>query len=128
MVLYIETECTADVASVKLFTLTRFAKETFTLLMEMLTDAVFPEEEMELFATQNIQQLRINRKKVEYLARVKFNHLLFPSGHPYGRIADEESYRNIHRMILKNGTLKNILRKTALLFSAEKRMITHCNI
>lgn len=98
---YIETECTADVASVKLFTLTRFAKETFTLLMEMLTDAVFPEEEMELFATQNIQQLRINRKKVEYLARVKFNHLLFPSGHPYGRIADEESYRQHSQNDLK---------------------------
>lgn len=98
---YIETECTSDVASVKLFTLTRFAKETFSLLMEMLTDAVFPEEEMELFATQNIQQLRINRKKVEYLARINFNRLLFPSGHPYGRIADEESYRQFSQADLK---------------------------
>ncbi|MBS1763367.1 MAG: insulinase family protein [Bacteroidetes bacterium] len=98
---YIETECTTDIASVRLFTLTRFAKETFTLLLEMLTDAIYPQEEMELFASQHIQQLRINRKKVEYLARVKFNQLLFPCGHPYGRIPEEESYSQFTSSDLK---------------------------
>ncbi len=92
---YLQTECTLDFASVKLYTLTRFASQTFSLLLEVLTEAVFPEKEIATYAEQNIHQLKVSRQKVDYLARKEFNRLLFSEQHPYGRVVTEKSYLDL---------------------------------
>ncbi len=100
---YLQTECTHDTASVKLFTLTKFAKETFQLLLEILQDAVFPEKEIEIYKAQNIQKLKINKQKVDYLARKQFGETLFGKTHPYGRRVEEENYSDLNNeLLLKN--------------------------
>jgi predicted Zn-dependent peptidase len=103
---YLQTECTHDVASIKLFTLTRFLKPTITLLLEILQDAAFPQSEVAIFADQHIQQLQINRQKVEYLARKEFLQALFP-GSPYGRYAEEQDYKKLTSETLKTWFLQN---------------------
>ncbi len=99
---YLQTECSLDGASVKLYTLTRFAKETFQLLLEVLTEAVFPENEIATYREQNIQQLKVSRQKVDYLARKEFNKLLFSENHPYGRVVGEQNYVDLKSDSLKS--------------------------
>lgn len=99
---YLQTECSLDRASVKLYTLTRFAKETFQLLLEVLTEAVFPENEIATYREQNIQQLKVSRQKVDYLARKEFNKLLFSENHPYGRVVGEQNYADLKTDSLKS--------------------------
>jgi predicted Zn-dependent peptidase len=98
---YLQTECSLDVASVKLFTLTRFANETFSLLLEIIQEAIFPEKEIITYVEQHVQQLLINEQKVDYIARKKFNNLLFPDAHPYGRIVGKENFIQLEQEEMK---------------------------
>lgn len=100
---YLQTECTHDIASIKLFTLTKFAKQTFELLLEILQDAIFPDKEIEIYKAQNIQKLKINKQKVDYLTRKEFGEALFGKTHPYGRRIEEENYVGLNRALLSKG-------------------------
>ena len=93
---YLNTSCSFDTASIKLFTLSRFIPETFSLLLEIMSEAVFPDEEVKIFTDQSIQQLKINSQKVDYISRKTFNQMLFPDNHPYGRPASEADYKKLN--------------------------------
>src|SRR5436190_4022134 len=56
---YLQTECTADWASVSLFTLNKFLDPTVDLLQEVITQATFPVKELETFVTQGKQHLAV---------------------------------------------------------------------
>lgn len=80
---YLQTECTADWASVSLFTLNKFLDPTVDLLQEVITEAAFPAKELETFIVQGKQHLTVNLEKVDYLARKHFSKAMFGE-HPYG--------------------------------------------
>lgn len=94
---YLQTESTADYASVKLFCLTKFLPQTLPLLNEIITEAIFPEKELDIYITQNKQKLLINSEKVDYLARKHFNKHIFGSNHPYGYFTEPQHYDDITR-------------------------------
>lgn len=93
---YLNTTCNFDTASVKLFTLSRFIPETFSLLLEIISEAIFPDEEVKILRDQSIQQLKINSQKVNYISRNNFNKMLFPGDHPYGRSSSVADYQKLN--------------------------------
>lgn len=94
---YIEKSCTADWASLSLFTMNRFLKNVLPLFKEIITGPVFPEKELETYKTQNKQRLEVSNNKVDYLARKNFNQKLFGQNSAYGFYQSVQDYDLLDR-------------------------------
>jgi zinc protease len=98
---FLQTECTADYASITLFTLNKFLDQTVALLVEILNDPVFPDQEFTTLLQQEKQRLGVNLEKVDYLSRKHFNHALY-GNHIYGYFPDANHYETIDTGLLKS--------------------------
>jgi len=97
----LHTECTADVASVSLFTINKFLEKVFPLFHEVISEPVFPEKEIETFKVQNKQRLQVNNNKVDYVARKMFNQKLFGQDSAYGYYQSDKDYDSIGKKSLE---------------------------
>lgn len=93
----LQTETTGDSASVALISLNKHLENLIPLVKEILTEAVFPEEELQTFKRNCKQLMIINNEKVDYIAKKKFNELLFGNQHPYGYNATIDDYDLLSR-------------------------------
>jgi predicted Zn-dependent peptidase len=94
---YYENETTRDRASVCLYTLSKHLKNTLPVLLEVLMEPAFPENEVQLYIDNKSQKLRVNLKKVDFIARNEFPSLLFGADHPYGSPQTEHALKEIDR-------------------------------
>ncbi len=74
-----------DFSSVTLYTLTKHLPKLLPLVYEILTESIFPEEELLLYKQNSIQRLMINLRQCEFVANQRIDALLFGEAHPYGR-------------------------------------------
>lgn len=89
---YLNRSCNSETATLTLHCLTKHIKELLPVVRELLTDSVFPEEELAI-ATQNIKQtLRVNLKKSDFVAGRLMGVYLYGNQHPYGRYGREEDF------------------------------------
>lgn len=79
-----------DFCSVSLYTLTKHLPGLLPVVFEILTDAVFPEDEVEIHKQNAIQRLMVNLHKCDFVANQKIDALLFGEAHPYGRFSKKE--------------------------------------
>src|SRR5690606_1931300 len=86
-----------DFAVVSLYTLTKHLPVLLPTVYEVLAEAVFPQEELEIFQRNSIQKLSVNLRKCEFVANQKFDALLFGEDHPYGRYTRKESIEALTR-------------------------------
>ena len=98
---HLETEINADYKNITLFSLSRLLPQTLPLLRELLEEAAFPEDELETWKTRQIQQLRVQKGKVSWLARTAFNREIFGADHLYGHTAQEEEYSALQQANLR---------------------------
>ncbi|MPM08161.1 hypothetical protein SDC9_54473 [bioreactor metagenome] len=73
----------------------------FPLIRSILTESVFPEEELKVVMANNKQEFIIGNKKVMSLARRHFPAMLYGENHPYGRILLESDFDTIAAADLK---------------------------
>lgn len=86
-----------DHATVTLYALTKHLPALLPMVYELLTGAVFPEEEIMIYKHNAIQQLMVNLRKCEFVANQKIDATLFGSSHPYGRFSKKESIEALQR-------------------------------
>ncbi len=78
-----------DNTSVSLYGLNKSLPKLLPLVIELLSQSVFPESELELQKNIFIQNLRVNNKKTSYVASKLLRASLFGDGHPYGNSLEE---------------------------------------
>ncbi|MEN9370304.1 MAG: hypothetical protein RI952_1169 [Bacteroidota bacterium] len=83
---YFQQDVTFDKASITLYTLNKYLSETLTIVLDILTNSVFPAEEIKTYQENTKQRLAINLEKNDFLAKRNFNNLLFGNQHPYGKM------------------------------------------
>lgn len=96
---HLETNAEKDYAFVTLFTLNKHLNSTLPVLEDIIKNATFPKEECLVITRKQKQSLAVNMQKVSYLARTRFNSLLYGDRHPYGRFLlpeDLDSSQNEH--------------------------------
>lgn len=93
---FLEAECHKDNASISLYSLNKHLDKTFPLLAEVLLEPSFPVKELNLFLQNNKQKYVVSLSKVDFLARHKFNELLFGKDHPYGKLPEVTDYDNVN--------------------------------
>ena len=68
---YFQQDVTFDKASITLYTLNKYLKETLTLVIAILTHSVFPESEIKTYVENTKQRLAINLEKNDFLEPTK---------------------------------------------------------
>jgi zinc protease len=86
-----------DFATITLHTLTKHLPELLPVVYEIITDAVFPENELEIHKRNVIQRLLVNLRECEFVANQRIDALLFGETHPYGRFSKQEKIEALTR-------------------------------
>ncbi len=96
---YLHTECDLDNASVVLYLQNKHLETLLPLMLELLTEAIFPKHELEIYLENAKQKYLVNQQKVNYLARKHFAHALYGES-TYGFMVTEEHYNNVEHSLL----------------------------
>jgi predicted Zn-dependent peptidase len=110
---FIETQHSLDFVNVTFYVLEKHVESLFPLIFEILTQSVFPEQELGNLKNITCQNLRVNKEKGQFLSSIEFRKALFGTQHPYGtqywenditQISKEEIVDFFHRYF----TLSNL--------------------
>jgi predicted Zn-dependent peptidase len=94
---YLNRSCYNETATISLHTLTKHFQEVIPVVSELVSDAVFPENELDIYAKNQIQQLTLNLKKGDFIANRFIDEYLFGIDHPYGKYSSEAAYNELTR-------------------------------
>jgi zinc protease len=86
-----------DFSSLALYSLTKHLPDLLPMVYELITDATFPEQEVEIHKHNAIQRLLVNLRQCEFVANQKIDALLFGEFHPYGRYSKKENIEALVR-------------------------------
>jgi predicted Zn-dependent peptidase len=105
-----------DMAGVQLHTLTKHFDKLLPLVTEMLSEPMFPQEEIDSFVVRNKQRLQVDLSKNDFVAYRKFTEMLYGSEHPYGYNSYPETYEAITREDLLRHFEENYVSGNCLVF------------
>lgn len=107
--------------SISLSCLTDNLNELLPVIVEILTECNFPEEEIALEKNKQIQKLKVNEKKNEYLASVLFSEAIFGKNHPCGKLVKEEQITAVNRedLLLHYNNRVKLDKDTIIILSGE---------
>jgi zinc protease len=91
-----------DRSTITIYSLSKYLNSILPLVSDMITNSIFPYEEIENLKTITSQNLKVNLKKTSFLASKNFRELLFGESHPYGRSIDETAISGITQENLKH--------------------------
>lgn len=94
---YLTRACYQETSEVVLSCLSKHIHELLPAVTELFTDAVFPEEELEIYKKNAQQRLKVNLLKSEFVAGRLIDAYLFGENHPYGRSYNLEDYAALQR-------------------------------
>ena len=90
-----------DYLSVSLYSLNRTLKSAWNLFAEILTEPIFPVEELELSKQIQLQNLKINNEKNSFIASKLIRRNVFGQLHPYGRYLEEQDILKIESQTIR---------------------------
>lgn len=111
---YLNRSCYSETATITLHTLSKNLNHLTPVIAELLSDAVFPQEELDIYKQNQKQRLEVNLKKCDFVAGRLIDEYLYGIHHPYGTYNSTVDYDNINRETLvayynqfyKNGSCK----------------------
>lgn len=81
---YSSRSCFNETATITLHTLSKHLDKMLPVLNEMITDSVFPKEELEIYKQNVTQRLKVNLQKAEFVAGRLIDSYIYGEHHPYG--------------------------------------------
>lgn len=94
---FLSTHCNHEFASVTLHCLQKHVAALLPVVREILTEAAFPESELDTYRQNKKQQLAVNMEKCDFVANQHIDKYLFGEHHPYGRYTTREAYDALGR-------------------------------
>ena len=89
--------CYNETSTVVLSSLSRHVPVLLPLIREMLTESVFPQNELDLFKQNTRQRLAVNLRKCEFVATQLIDSYVYGKNHPYGRYTSFEDIDDLGR-------------------------------
>jgi predicted Zn-dependent peptidase len=115
---HLEVQAGLDHLSVSLYILNKNFEPAVSLLVELLTEPTFPEDEVDLLKSIYLQNLKVNHEKTSFLASRQLRRTLFGENHPYGKELDFQDVEGLSRATLKDHFVQCF--KTGTLFVSGK--------
>jgi predicted Zn-dependent peptidase len=94
---YLDVAVTKDSAIITLYTLSKYLEQLIPVVGDMLLEANFPEEELNIHIDRNRQEFLINSEKVRYKAMLEFNKLVFGKDSAYGQVLELTDFDLLER-------------------------------
>ncbi len=94
---HLETSLDKDMSYVSLYTLNKHLEQTLPLLADVVIDPVFPAGELETLRQNRRQRFIVNNEKVRFLAKRKFNTLIYGASPPYGKTFEVDDFAHVTR-------------------------------
>lgn len=94
---HLSRNCYNETSTITLHCLNKYFKEVIPVVSELISEANFPEKELQIYQQNLIQKLSLNLKKSDFIANRYIDEYLFGLDHPYGKYAMQEDYKNINR-------------------------------
>jgi len=117
---YLNRHCQNETAEISLHCLTKHVKELLPVVSELITDAVFPTDELDIYKKNMQQRLQVNLKKNDFVAGRLIEAYLFGKAHPYGKYSSAEDYDALQQEEIKNYYEKYYLHGHCIIFAAGK--------
>ncbi len=94
---YFDINIDRDYSYITFCALSKFFPQTAEVIEEVILRPTFPEREVAIYSAKRRQQLSIERRKVETMARENFAKAIFGEKHPYGISYPESAYDQLCR-------------------------------
>jgi zinc protease len=93
---YLNRSAGHETAELTLHCMKKNFSELLPVVAELISDSIFPEEELAIYKKNMQQKLQINLRKNDFIASRLIDTYLFGSKHPYGRFSSIEDYSALH--------------------------------
>ena len=117
---YCTRACYNETATVSLHTLSKHLPVLLPVMKEIITDAVFSEEELAIFKQNSKQKLSVNLKKCDFVANRLIDAYLYGEQHPYGKYTKAEDYDALNTDALKKHFQQYYVQGNCVIFIAGK--------
>lgn len=117
---YCNRSCYNETAVLSLHTLSKHLNVLLPVMREMITEASFPESELDIFKQNSQQKLQVNLKKCDFVANRLIDAYLFGEEHPYGKYLSTENYQSLTTDQLKEHFQQYYVNGSAVIFVAGK--------
>jgi zinc protease len=94
---YFQTKNTTEEAIITIYCLNKHLNKTLPYIVEILTDSIFPEKDLEILKKNAIQNLKVNQERNSYLVRKAFNETIFGKNTIYGSYSEITDIESIQR-------------------------------
>jgi zinc protease len=98
---YLNRSCQNETAEISLHCLGKYAKELLPGIAEIITDSIFPDDELDIYKKNSQQRLQVSLKKSDFVAARLIDAYLFGENHPYGKYSSLEDYSSLQRDEIK---------------------------
>lgn len=120
---HLEIQPGLDYVSVSLYILNKNFQPAILLLLEMLTESIFPQDELDLLKSIFLQNLKVNYEKTSFQASRLVRKNLFGETHPYGKELEENDVNKVTQASLINHYAN--FKKATILVSGKYRKRTN---
>ena len=94
---YLNRNCYNETATITLHCLNRYLADVLPIIAELITDSVFPEEELAIYQQNQKQRLEVNLRKCDYVANRLIDEYVYGYKHPYGIYTSPQEYDGLSR-------------------------------
>ncbi len=94
---HMSRNCYSETSELTLHCLSKHLDNLLPVVSEMISDSVFPAEELHIYKQNAQQRLRVNLRKSEFVANRLIDAYIFGEQHPYGKYNNMEDYAAIER-------------------------------
>ncbi len=112
--------CQNEIAIVSLSTLSKHLPKLLPVVKEMITDSVFPEEELSTYKQNSKQRLSVNLQKCDFVAARLIDAYLYGEEHPYGVYTNAADIDALNTAVLKDFFKEYYLNGQCVIFASGK--------
>ena len=94
---YLSRHCYNETSEIVLHCLSKHVEELVPVVAEIVSDSIFPEQELGIYVQNSKQKLQVNLQKCEFVASRMIDAALFGERHPYGAYSTLEDYSALER-------------------------------
>ena len=94
---YLNRSASHETAEITLHCLNKYVHELLPVVAELVTDSVYPQEELDIYKKNAQQRLQVSLKKSDFVASRLIDSYLYGPTHPYGKYSVMEDYQELKR-------------------------------
>lgn len=117
---YLNRSCHNETATITLHCLSKHLSALLPVIREIITESVFPEEELEIYKQNSKQKLAVNLHKCDFVANRLIDVYLYGSNHPYGKFNNVIDYDLLQTTWLKKFYHQYYQNGKCIIFAAGK--------